>query len=552
MEGGALRYHWFTYAWSGELAQIAHAEPFLVLTRVLPVVSLVGVSLLAISWAARLTHVRWVPLLSGLLVVSGGYSGALYGTILNFDSPSQSFTTMWLLAFAIAYLTAVQGCRYWLVSLITTAALAAALTGGKVSHAVVAVGGVVLITTVLIVRRDSRWRRAVVVTGVTGVSMLITYALVLYGVAVNRNLTEAVAVKASTWQGLDPFVGQLGILLGTLALLAAIGARLAGMMWSRKRGERLPLDWWFALGGITLGIVAIVMLREGINELWFILAASAPASVISARGVGLGAAWLHEHQAHRTTLHRAAPVLIAVPASVVCLVLSLNWPQHQSILNWLSPVSIWVLTPLISIPVAMFAFRRGQIIRACVALTICALPLTSILTRPETLWTSQRKVTTEIGAITPDGSGHKNESIGSTLSRAQPVVMAGAQAFSAQRDAATWVDSNVPRNAVLATTNPVSALVPALTGRQMFVAGNTYQVGLGAASDIDTVFARSAASLAFTAGPDRHALDLLCSAGGRWIWATSTVSPSWNGLADVVFLNDQVSILKLRPEACSA
>jgi hypothetical protein len=91
-----------------------------------------------------------------------------------------------------------------------------------------------------------------------------------------------------------------------------------------------------------------------------------------------------------------------------------------------------------------------------------------------------------------------------------------------------------------------------LTGRQMFIAGNRYQVGLGAEENIDTVWARSEASLALGAGPDPGALAMLCSAGGEWIWVAGAASPTWQGSADLVYSNDQVSILRLRQGACSA
>ncbi len=142
MTGGSLRYHWFSYAWAGELAQTSSAVPFATITRVLPLVTLVGVSMLVAAWAARLSRIRWVPTLAVLLVVAGGYAGALYGSILNFDSPSQSMTTLWLLALLLAFVLVVEGTTSRVAGLVTVAALAAACTGGKVSHAAVAAGGI--------------------------------------------------------------------------------------------------------------------------------------------------------------------------------------------------------------------------------------------------------------------------------------------------------------------------------------------------------------------------------------------------------------------------
>ncbi len=570
MDGGALRYHWFTYAWSGELSQISQAEPFLVLTRVLPLVTLLGVTLLAASWAGNISKIRWVPLLAGLLIVVGGYSGALYGSILNFDSPSQSFTTMWLLAFAMAFLLAIRAKGNSLTTSVVLALLASALTGGKISHAMVAVGGVVLVTLVLIVRRDPLWRRSLMLSLVSGVSMLITYIIVLAGVAVNRNLTEEIAVKASTWQGLDPIAGRLGVALGTIALLAAILARVAGMLWPRASARPIINDWWFALGGLVVGVAAMLALSEGVNELWFILAASAPAAVLSARGVGTAASWLTHSYPQLASRRRASLLLVAVPGSLACLGLSRNWSEHQALLNWLSPISIWVLIPVTSVLVAWLAFGRGHLIRTCAVLTICALPLSSILTRPATLWTSQRTITTEAGVITPtSGSGVSGSGVSASASsigdteqppesmpalsdQTTPTTTSDTDIYAAQRAAAEWVEAHTSADAVIATTDPLSALVPALTGRQMFIAGNRYQEWLGAEENIDTVRARSEASIALAAGPEPRALSLLCSAGGRWVWNAGGVSAKWQAAADVVYSNDQVSILKLRPGACPA
>ena len=129
MTGGSLRYHWFSYAWAGELAQTSSAVPFATITRVLPLVTLVGVSMLVAAWAARLSRIRWVPTLAVLLVVAGGYAGALYGSVLNFDSPSQSMTTLWLLALLLAFVLVVEGTTSRVAGLVTVAALAAACTG---------------------------------------------------------------------------------------------------------------------------------------------------------------------------------------------------------------------------------------------------------------------------------------------------------------------------------------------------------------------------------------------------------------------------------------
>lgn len=540
MDGGSLRYHWFSYAWAGQLEQLSSAQPFLVLTRVLPLVVLAGVATLVAGWAGRLSRVRWVPTLAVLLVVAGGYAGGLYGTVLNYDSPSQSMTTLWLLAFALAFLGFTVGdTGRW--SLLIVAAAAAACTGGKISHALVAAGGAAVVTIVGLLTRQLWWRRALLASAVAAVAMAATYVLVLAGVAVDRNLTEEVATKASTWQGLDPFAGRLGVALGTGALVLAILARVAGVGWLLRdsRGRRDP-QVLFAVGGLLVGLAAMLLLSEGVNELWFVLAASAPAAVLSAHGSG---------QALRTARRRAGlshPLVlagaVAVPASVVCLALSRNWASNQSVLNWLAPISAWLLVPAGAALVSAVWARRGSRVLAFVAISLAGIVFTSILTRPSSLWTSSRPVTTVGGTITP-----------STAAGQSGVVTAasgGATVYADAADAADWLRENLPDDAVLATGWPVSALVPALTGQQMFIAGDLYQVGLGSADERATVEQRSTASRAFGDAPSLTTVAPLCASGVEWVWIDRAID-SIPGVAEVAYANATTSIIRLLPEACS-
>jgi hypothetical protein len=75
------------------------------------------------------------------LITSGGYVGASYGILLNFDSPSQALTTVWLLALAFAITEYLDGSldrrSLWVIG-----GLGVACTGGKASAAIVMIGAV--------------------------------------------------------------------------------------------------------------------------------------------------------------------------------------------------------------------------------------------------------------------------------------------------------------------------------------------------------------------------------------------------------------------------
>ncbi len=544
MSGGSLRYHWFSYAWAGELAQTSSAAPFVTITRALPLVTLVGVTLLVAAWAGARSRVRWVPTLAVLLVVGGGYTGALYGTILNFDSPSQSMTTMWLLALGVTVVWLARSRTGRAGGLVVVAVLASACTGGKISHAAVAAGGIALLALVGLVTRARWWRRVLAAGVVAAVAMAATYVWVLAGVALDRNLTEELAVKASTWQGLDPLVGRGGVILGTGALVLAIVARLAGIGWLLAlRRTRTSPDVLFATGAVLVGLAAMLLLREGVNELWFVLAASAPAAVVSA--VGIGRALRPRGRPPRPLRHPLAwAVAVAVPASMASLVLSRNWSDHQAALNWLAAIIAWALVPAAALTVAVWRRPQGRVVVPALAFTVAGLALTSIGTRPSAAWTSSRPITTERGEVAPAGA------LPGESATPAPATSAATAGYAATLAAAQWLDAHSPIDAQVATTDPVAALVPALSGRQMYLAGDLYQVGLGRADEIDEIGRRRDVSRALGTGPSISDYSALCAAGVDYVWSATTPDDvRATGLA-VVYQQPEVTILQLPQGQC--
>ena len=511
MDGGQLPYHWFTYGWVGQLATSAGTDSFFVLTRVLPIVAAIGMVLLAIAWTQLLgtKQPRWVPSLAAVLVVFAGYTGALYGSILNFDSPSQSLTTVWLLAFGFAVIVFLHGARWVLVGAVGL--LAVALVGGKVSHAAVAAASVVLLAVVGVLARTP-WRlRAGIVLLVTGVAMGVTFLLVLRGAALEENITEVVAVKASTWQGLDPLVGRWGPVLGTIALALAVSARPAGLaLLVGHRRWRTDPAVIFALGGFIAGLGALFVLREGVNETWFVLAASAPAGALSAVGVGEGLAWLRRQGLARPL---GVTVGLALPISALVLILTWNWPIDPNspaprVLPWLAVVVPWLAAPLVS----WLLFRR-RALRASAGwkpvavLSVGVIVLTSIVTRPAAAWTAARPITTEAGVVQPTA--------GNAAVPPSPTVVSLDHDRSA---GASWLKDNASDDAIVATTNTGSAFLPAVTGLRTYLSGAPYQAGLGATGSRPEVERRSAIASALTSDEWESVIPELCGAEVDYFW----------------------------------
>lgn len=538
MSGGNLRYHWFTYAWAGELTQAADLDSFVALTRFLPLVALLGMVLIAASWAASIrinneVSPLWVPSLAVLLIVVGGYTGALYGVILNFDSPSQSLTTVWLLGLVFLFLHGLRTQSRTALFFIGFAVclLALGTTGGKVSHAVVALGGIGLVVVASFLSRRNYWKRAVSLGLAAALGVGIAYFWVLFGVGVQENLSEVISVRASTWQGLDPVSGKWGPLLGTIALVLAVLARLTGTAWlfTTSAGRKSP-ELVYSIGAFLTGAIALLSLREGINELWFLLAASAPIAVISAYGIGQAQVLLDNTIGKNKA--RLITLLTAAIASLVSLILSRNWVfesiplnffQWPGVLYWLSIVLVWLVIPLLAFLLLQKSSKTGGRFIRSIALPIfavsgSALVLTSILTRPSVLWTESRPLTTGIGIVQPSNPAAADES-------QTPSGSSDSRGIEHGFNATDWLVSNSQIEDIIATNRPDTSFIPAFTGNQMYLAGERYQYGLGAADQRAEIERRSLISRGLTAGLDQLTLRTLCQEGIDFVWIESLADP---------------------------
>ena len=180
MAGWSVRYHWFSFAWVGTLEGALGLPPFLAITRVLPILAVVGMAFLAAAVAHRLTRIVWLPVVAALAVTSGRLPLDSTGLNLNWDSPSQTASTvLLLLGFLIAVvLPRTQHPRALVLVLVV---LVAVLSGFKISAALVFVSALLLAAVVGLARR-SPWRRRILTAALLAALVTATiYALVLAG-----------------------------------------------------------------------------------------------------------------------------------------------------------------------------------------------------------------------------------------------------------------------------------------------------------------------------------------------------------------------------------
>jgi hypothetical protein len=548
MSGGNIRYHWLTYAWAGQISVSADAASFVVLTRVLPIVAIIATVTIAVGWAQRMTKVAWVPTLAVVLLISGGYVGATYGTILNFDSPSQALSTVWMLGLCVAFLAYLRGsglsrgASVWLLLII--GALGIAVSGGKISSAAIVAAGVAFTAILGLLRRTSWARRAVVAAVVVCIALVVTYLIVVASSADPGGLKILQLVdRASSVQGLNPINTPRGIMVGTVILMLAIVPRWAGLGWlMAARSTRWHPSTIFGMGLAIAGLATVVLISGGLNDTWFALAASAPLAVLSAVGVGRAVTTVSPR-----SIHRPAPIiwLGALLGLILAVVVTAVWATGGGSLRWLGPIVGIIGSVVIGSLLARSRTLTGSTRARVLAMTILVLVCTSVPSRAMGVASSAFGVLPETGlssaAFTPIVPFVEN--IDRTVVR---------EWSSDDQESARWILENVPLEDIIATNVVFSPLVPALTRHRMMISGLLYQAPYGTPSQLPTVLERERASLAFVGTPSAASLAPLCTAGATWVWVANTRTDirDWSPWAEVAYKNDTVTILRVATDRC--
>jgi hypothetical protein len=550
--GGSLRYHWLVYGWAGELSSISSASPFVVLTRVVPVIAILAACLIAIAWVRRLTSVIWAPSLAVVLLIFGGYVGATNGVIFNFDSPSQALSASWLLAASFAliilFTDEIQGRRKvaWLVTLI--AVLFAATTGGKISAGAVGIAAVCVVALFAIISRPWWWKRAIAaavfVVGLSGA----LYVTLISGSASPGDLRfGSILDRASTVQGLNPIPGTVGVLIGTAIMLIAISLRWAGLIWFIKQPatRKTPSVIYGSALAVT-GLLAVVFMSSGLNETWFALAASAPLIAISAAGVAEGI----RNISHKEMNNRLRLLLAAVTAVVGFVVVSLLWRTGPSggdpwfgTLRWIGPLAAVVVVVLLSAFVAKLTVKQHLLKTAVLAISLLAL--VGISAQGRFLGIGSDKV----GVLPPLSLEYFGPFLPFVTSLDTTITTQWSDQHVA---AADWLKSHAQSDDLLATNFTAGSLVPALTGMRTFASAVIYQAMYGPTSLTDSLLTREREEWAFIDRPSSDTLAPLCEAGVSWIWVDPirTQTRNWEPFATVVYTNADATILKLNPSTC--
>lgn len=138
--GTSTNYHWFAYAWSGLNDRLSGAPAWVSNTRIIPVMTIVGLVLIVWSLLERLSFSRQV-IIGSLLIVGSFDTIQTWGRGFKIGiiaSPSQIYGT--LLLFTFLYLFVLFNAKELKLFLPLFFVLAFSIVGAKVAHGVILAG----------------------------------------------------------------------------------------------------------------------------------------------------------------------------------------------------------------------------------------------------------------------------------------------------------------------------------------------------------------------------------------------------------------------------
>ena len=548
MSGATVRYHWLSYAWTGQLSVMSEAEPFVGVTRVLPLVALLASAAIVVAWTQRLSENRWTPFLAGALLTMSGFVGAVFGGVLTLDSPSQAMSVVWLLAFTLTAVHVLESAQSP-GAMVLLIILGVAITLGKVSAAAPGLAAVLLAAAVLAIRRSLSPSHALMIAATTAIPIGATFLIFLAGSTGGGGLTIGSLIdRASSQQGLNPLDGPRGVLLGTGILVLAVVPRWAGVVQLIiDKSWRWRAETWVSIGLVGSSITALVLFN-GFNEIWFSASVSGPLAVTSAVGARVAVSALQTRSKPTTTRLIGATT---VGAMLVFLLVWWAWSTGASGGNvfvttqrWLGPLIAWIGAILLGIALATSA-RKAKQPKAVIAGTVLVLVFIAVPGRFLGVGSNQ------IGIL---DNGIRNEwfdvaKTNTLITIDESIVIDWT---SPKMDAAKDLRGRALPTDLVASNLTLGPFVAGVTQLPTYVSAIPYQNGYGQTWVSAELLDREREVWSFLTNPNLSSFNFICANNIRWLWVDKerTDQRSWEPFASPVFENSEVILAKIEPSQC--
>ena len=555
--GLPLVYHWFSDAHLAAIAQVSGADPWTLLTRLVPTFWLAIIVIQLAGIGTAISGRRWVGPLAALFVFGLGeldlsltQTVPFLGTLRSnlWQSPSFLFG---LIVFLPSLLVLAPGAPSWIRHpaagrWILAAALAAASVGAKATVLPVLLGGAVFVAGIGWLRKRSIDRGAFVAIILAGGTIAIAAQTMYRGVETGLLIEPLATIgRAPAWRELAETslvrgLGPIGLVVLGVAVLAAMLAPLAGIVLLDLRRAVVGHRPWLA-GILLAGLAAALAFNQaGLSQIYFLHYAVVAGSILGSwalvdfvrRGVRRIPRW----RWHLGIGVSAAVLVIAATA------IGSSQLARTPVMEFVLPyVSLVVAGPFFAaVSAAASTARRWRIFVLVVVSTVL---MAASLDAPLDLAPDFNRLVSGTAVVRQDGPAEHGLS-------------------SELLDGLRWIRDRTPPDTIVAVNNPYlrrgadprSFLVSAFGERRVYLEGWAYSAEnqivaarrLARLPAEDPFADRRSANLAVFERADPNAAAVLRSAGVTFLFVdTWAGTPQLDGIAGLVFENSKVRIYRL-------
>lgn len=556
--GVEFKYHWFALAWSGMTSAAAGAQPFIVSTKFLPIISMLGAVMLVWASVRSLTKSRLASMFAVVIFI---FNDNLLNTspVRLFHSPTYLFAVVWMLAFVFIFTKSLNGrVRY---SPLLLAIMLFACFGGKVSHGAVTAAGFGLAALIGFIWRQSPaiTRFLLQTSAMLAATVVVAYVLLYKGQSIGSGSMLSLAfgrigIEAGIAARESSF---LMLLLSTITVIAATAPIfVASTPPFGSASWKFRTDFHFIWGvGIASFILVSIFDQDFGGQIYFVLSALAIAPIFAAVSI-------YEKISHSSTRVSNTAIMSMVGAGAITAIIGFktwSWTpagidQHRAhlVITFTNAVG-FLLIALIALPLVS-RFVKSPHIRIH-SQVLRAILLVSLVI--------------SIGVIRRIDNFYSFSNF-DQLPTSSPDLIQGSSDHVA---ALTWLRDNSDPNDIVATNrfcipgldycNPKWTIVSALSRRRMLIEGYSYGQIRDSSIPQDPslpAWAQDAAqlpesqnrlkfSIEFAENPTQASVNFLISRDVSWVVVDHAAQLSgvrdWSPFGTVAYQNDAISIVKI-------
>jgi hypothetical protein len=526
------RYHWFAYAWVGSLTNSLDIDSFVVLTRLLPIVAITMGATIAYSWASSMTKQLWTPGIAALIVIIA--PGLSVGSFVMLRSPSSAMTVGWSLGFTFLLFEIIKGATNQRAAYIVLGFLACGIVGGKASNSII-FGFALAVMMLLSIFQERELKKRILISGIISLTVIgLTFWLLIS--------------SESRDFGVGIFLGFPGLLLTVIP--TALG--IYGLF--RFRQSKFDPLLCFALSIFLIGALCSAFTHQAAGaQIYFLVSAATICIVPSLIGMEkllYDVDWLKNLSLSDRDCKRARPVLISLV-----------------LIAGLLTATIWTIAE-------NSATNLGQVLRTLSPTPlyiVCALAVHNSFRRIAPKLRLDEKVSLFLvlvlsASVVSSSAGITYSIFGGPLYAKSQSIAGFGNSEKVKLDsisynyvlASKWVKEHIPSDENMFTNRQCIQLgtpmekcdglwfyASALTSRQFLIEGHGYAFKSGKAAL--TRLENQMLSVRFSLAPNESDAKHLLDKNVRWGWIDRRVSQrtEWGKLAQEVYSNDDVSIIKL-------